>query len=193
MAEKRPRPLRDLFPFRCPTCVAVGAALPGCAMMVERHRVWPPGPRGAQRLLGWALGIALSFGGTLPAWARSPEVCQLAWSKAVRSYLTKNRRAGPTGSVPTDMDSMEAAAQAWLSAFAPACELEAEGDARSARLEAAAIGAQILARLDPRGCMRFLEYYMQSTRPRDICRAAAGQDPRANLRDQLARTIPSRG
>lgn len=117
--------------------------------------------------------------------------CQLAWAQAVRSYLTKNQRAAPDGSVPTNMDETEAAAERWNQAFRPACELEAGGDKTSARIEAAALGAKILARLDLRGCGRFLEYYMESTRPQEVCRAA-GRGDDDDLRQQIERTIPAR-
>lgn len=122
--------------------------------------------------------------------ARSLDACQLAWSKAVRSYLTKNRKAAPDGTVPNTMEAMEEAAQRWLSAFRPACQIEAAGDKPSARVEAATLGVKILARLDLRGCTRFLEYYMESTRSQDICRAAtSGRN--SDLREDIQRSIPA--
>lgn len=123
--------------------------------------------------------------------ARSIDDCQSAWSKAVRSYLTKNRKAAPDGSVPKDMDALEAASQQWLTAFRPACELEAAGDKPGARVEAAALGVKILAKLDLRGCSRFLEYYMQSTRSQEICRTAVAADD-GDLRQQIESSIPER-
>ena len=146
------------------------------------------------RALAGTSAAALSLAAVMvatPAQARSLDDCQLAWSKAVRSYLTKNRTAGPDGQVPSDMDGMEAAAQAWLTAFRPACEMEAEGDKGGARVEAAVLGLTILARLDMRGCARFLEYFMQSTRSAEICRAANTASTE-ELRDRVARTIPAR-
>lgn len=123
--------------------------------------------------------------------ARSEGDCASAWSRAVRSYLTQNRRAAPDGTVPSDLDGEELAAQAWVDAFRPACVLEASGDGEGARIQAAVIGVQVLARLDPGGCQRFLSSYMESSRPQDICSAAAagtGQD----LSNQIASSIPPR-
>lgn len=114
-----------------------------------------------------------------------------AWSRAVRSYLTQNRRAAPDGTVPQDLDAEELAVQAWLRAFQPACRLEAEGRKAEARVEAATIGVNILVRLDPRGCETFLSSYMQSSRPSDIC-SAARADANVDVRDQISRTIPPR-
>lgn len=136
--------------------------------------------------------VSSSLGLSSVAEARSLGDCQLAWSKAVRSYLTKNRKAAPDGSVPKDMDGLEASAQQWLVAFRPACEIEAAGDKPSARVEAAALGVRILARLDNRGCSRFLEYFMQSTRSLDICRTAASTSNMETLRQQIDRSIPER-
>jgi hypothetical protein len=139
--------------------------------------------------LGLAVGLLASLRGE--AVARTPADCKLAWSKAVRSYLTKNRKAAPDGSIPEDMAAMEAAAEQWLEAFQPACEIEAAGDKATARVEAAALGVEILARLDQRGCARFLEYFMESTRPQEICRAAPTA-PEGQLREQIQTTIPRR-
>ncbi|MEL6183995.1 MAG: hypothetical protein AAFU79_05160 [Myxococcota bacterium] len=142
---------------------------------------------------------AMLIGGALlwsspAAHARTVDACQEAWSKAVRSYLTKNRKAAPDGTVPKqqDLDGMEAAAQQWIAAFRPACEIEADGDKPSARVEAAMIGVKILARLDTRGCSRFLEYYMQSSRSQEICRGAATRPSEVTLRDQIGTSIPRR-
>jgi len=134
---------------------------------------------------------ALVFGLATPsvAWARTAPECMTAWSRAVRSYLTQNRKATPDGKVPEDLDAEEVAAQAWMEAFRPACEMEQSGQASEARVEAALIGVRILTRLDPRGCESFLNAYMNSDRPRDIC-SAAGQG--IDVRDDIARTIPSR-
>lgn len=141
---------------------------------------------------------ALVLGGALfassPAEARTVDACQEAWSKAVRSYLTKNRKAAPDGTVPKqqDLDGMEAAAQQWIAAFRPACQIEADGDKPAARVEAAVIGVKILARLDTRGCSRFLEYYMQSSRSQEICRGAATRPSEITLRNQIGESIPTR-
>ena len=53
--------------------------------------------------------------------------CQDAWSRAVRSFLTQNRKAGPDGKQPKTLDDEELIAQAWSSAFDPACKLEDGG------------------------------------------------------------------
>jgi hypothetical protein len=108
------------------------------------------------------------------AQAREPEECQLAWGQAVRSYLTQNRTKGPEDSV-----------------FAPACQLEAEGKKDEARVEAAIIGVKALAQLDPKGCQRFMESYMSSNRPKDVCDTARGDDVAA-LRKLIMSTIPAR-
>ncbi len=137
---------------------------------------------------GLALLVLISSMGV--AQARSEADCQSAWSRAVRSYLTTNRRAAPDGSVPEDLDGEELAVQAWLQAFSPACRLEAEGQKAEARVEAATIGVRILARLDPQGCKMFLGSYMECSRPADVCSAAGKGN--VDLRDQVARTIPPR-
>lgn len=147
-----------------------------------------PRPHPIRSLL--LVGVLFASALAVRAEARSAGDCKLAWSKAVRSYLTKNRKAAPDGSVPADMDAMERAAQAWMEAFAPACSIEAAGDKPAARVEAALLGTRILAQLDPRGCARFLEYYMESTRPTELCQAAAGGAPSDALRQQIAATIP---
>ncbi len=139
-------------------------------------------------LLGAFLG-AMAWFTPAPAQARDLDSCQTAWSQAVRSYLTKNRKAGPDGKVPKDIDEAELAAQAWAATFRSACQLEAGGQKAEARVEAAAIGVEVLAKLDPRGCARFLEYYMQSTRGNDICSAAGTMDS-AELRRQIESSIP---
>lgn len=106
--------------------------------------------------------------------AREPEECQLAWGQAVRSYLTQNRTKGPEDAV-----------------FAPACELESKGQKDEARIEAAIIGARALARLDPRGCARFMESYMSSNRGKDVCDSAGSEDTSA-LRKLIIDSIPPR-
>lgn len=106
--------------------------------------------------------------------AREPEECQLAWGQAVRSYLTQNRTKGPEDAV-----------------FAPACEMEAQGKKDEARIEAAVIGAKALARLDAKGCARFMESYMSSTRGKDVCDQAMQEDPAA-LRKLIVESIPAR-
>lgn len=136
-----------------------------------------------------ALMFTVSFSAR-EAEARSMGDCKQAWSKAVRSYLTTNRRAAPDGSTPQTMDAMEAAATQWMDAFSSACEIESSGDKPAARIEAAMLGTKILARLDPRGCARFLEFYMESTRPKDLCQAAASGAGNEALRTQLSSTLP---
>jgi len=140
----------------------------------------------------WCHAILVSlFVLPLPALARTETDCKTAWSRAVRSYLTQNRRAAPDGTVPEDLDGEELAVQAWLRAFEPACRLEAQDRTDEARVEAAAIGVRILARLDPRGCVTFLRAYMQSSRPQDICSAVQTDAP-IDLGSQIAATIPRR-
>jgi hypothetical protein len=119
---------------------------------------------------------ALLFAGAIEqrAEAREPEECQLAWGQAVRSYLTQNRTKGPEDAV-----------------FAPACELESKGQKDEARVEAAIIAARALAKLDPRGCSRFMESYMSSNRPKDVCDTAAGDDTSA-LKKMIMDSIPAR-
>lgn len=124
--------------------------------------------------------------------ARDKDDCKRAWSQAVRSYLTANRRAGPDGKIPKDMDEEELSAQAWMAAFAPACDLESEGRKVAARLEAAMIGVTILAKLDPRGCGRFMQYYMDSTKPKDACDMAARGSGTAEIRAVIERSIPEK-
>jgi hypothetical protein len=126
-----------------------------------------------------------------PAEARDEAECQMKWSQAVRSYLTTNRKAAPDGTVANDLDGKELADQAWLAAFKPACQLEANGDRSSARIEAATIAVQILAKLDGRGCQRFMQYYMDSARGKDVCSAGTTADS-ASLREQVASSIPKR-
>ncbi len=117
--------------------------------------------------------------------------CQDAWARAVRSFLTQNRKAGPDGNQPKTLDDEELIAQAWTGAFDPACKLEGSGNKQAARVEAAMIGARILAKLDPKGCVRFMDSYMQSKKAQDICglvRTASSED----LRKQIEGSIPSR-
>lgn len=139
--------------------------------------------------LGTILTAALAL--VSVAEARDKASCQQAWSQAVRSYLTANRKAAPDGTVPKDMDAKELADQAWLASFSAACDLEANGDKAGARVEAAMIGVQVLARLDARGCERFMQYYMDSTRGRDVCSVGATAST-AELREKIAAAIPSR-
>lgn len=141
-----------------------------------------------------ALAASVSLGAfaSAEAEARSISACKEAWSKAVRSYLTDNRRAAPDGTIPDDLDEIEAASQAWEDAFQPACDIEQAGDKPAARVEAAALGVRILARLDRRGCARFLEFFMESTRPSEICQAAAAEASMIDLRRDVEASIPIR-
>ena len=141
--------------------------------------------------LVFVASLFTTLGSASLAEARSVLECKTKWAQAVRSYLTKNRKAGPDGTVPTNLDEQELVAQAWLNTFTPACRIEKKGDKTAARIEAAMIGAQTLAKLDPRGCQRFMQYFMGSRRPKDVCDSAS--DGRGDqLRDQIARSIPSR-
>src|SRR5579862_6922799 len=74
------------------------------------------------------------------ATAREKGDCILAWGQAVRSYLTQNRTKGPEDET-----------------FGPACDLESKGKKDEARVEAVVIGAKALAKLDMKGCQRFME------------------------------------
>jgi hypothetical protein len=116
------------------------------------------------------IGLSLSES----AEAREPEECQLAWGQAVRSYLTQNRTKGPEDAV-----------------FAPACQIESSGKKDEARVEAAMIGAKALAKLDPRGCQRFMESYMESSKPKDVCDAAL-QGDEAALRKIITDSVPAK-
>ncbi len=128
----------------------------------------------SMRSLLVAAAMLVSVGIEQSAEAREPEECQLAWGQAVRSYLTQNRTKGPDDAV-----------------FAPACEMEAQGKKDEARIEAAIIGAKALARLDAKGCARFMESYMSATRGKDICDTALQEDPSA-LRKLIVASIPAR-
>ncbi|MCB9649690.1 MAG: hypothetical protein H6730_24290 [Deltaproteobacteria bacterium] len=145
-----------------------------------------------RRLLAICLFGALGVGVTGVAQARDLADCQESWSKAVRSYLTQNRRAGPDGRTPANVDEEELVAQAWQQAFGPACKLEAQGSKAEARVEAALLGVQILSKLDPRGCSRFMEYYMGSTRAKDVCDMVAGGAGTAEVRASIEGSIPAR-
>lgn len=106
--------------------------------------------------------------------ARDPEECQERWGRALRSYLTQNRTKGPEDKV-----------------FAGACALEGQGKKDEARVEAVLVGARELNRLDPRGCQRFMESYVGSSRPKDVCDTAAGGDEGA-LRKLIQESMPPR-
>lgn len=117
------------------------------------------------------------------AYGRSVEDCKARWGSAVRSYLTQNRRAGPSGKIPKTLDEAEEVATAWVELFGPACQLEAKGSKREARLMAATLGTSTLARLDPRACQRFLHYFMKAKDPERVCRSALDE------RDGLGRRV----
>ena len=121
-------------------------------------------------LVGGAFALSVVGGGI--AQARGVEDCQLAWGQAVRSYLTQNRTKGPEDQ-----------------SFRPACEIEASGDKPKARIEAVLIGARALARLDPKGCKRFMEVYVQSKEPEKVCTEAGGDDSEG-LRRLITDSMP---
>lgn len=126
------------------------------------------------KAMGMALLCSAGFMmGASTAEARSLSDCKMAWSKAVRSYLSQNRSAGPDGTVPASIEDKDRVDQAWLDAFTPACEQEAKRDKRGARLTASATGAQVLQRLDPKACQRFLSYYMRVKDADVVCAAAS--------------------
>ena len=145
-----------------------------------------------RRSFAACLVVMVGIGAAGAAFARDATDCQESWAKAVRSYLTQNRRAGPDGKVPANVDEEELVAQAWQQAFAPACKLEADGSKPEARVEAALLGVQILSKLDPRGCSRFMEYYMGSTRAKDICDMVAGGSGTAEIRASIEGSIPAK-
>ncbi|MBI2378304.1 MAG: hypothetical protein HYV07_30170 [Deltaproteobacteria bacterium] len=101
--------------------------------------------------------------------ARGIDDCQLAWGQAVRSYLTQNRTKGPEDAT-------------WKAA----CEKEQSGDKEGARVEAIAIGAEVLSKLDKRGCENFLKAYVEASTPDRICEAAGagkGDEVRKLVKD----------
>ncbi len=123
-----------------------------------------------------------------PAHARNEDDCKRAWSRAVRSYLTQNRKASPSGEVPKDLDAEERSAQAWLDVFKAACRQEKEGQKSEARIEASLAGAQVLVKLDPRACVQFMSAYMGASSPQDICQKiprGSSETLRALLRSSL--------
>ena len=124
----------------------------------------------AALLLGVGLAAALPAG---PADARTADECAMKWSMAARSYLTKNRTQGPEDAE-----------------FRGACVLESS-DKATARVEAVATAVRSLAKLDPAGCERFLQSYVASKKPREICAAATGGDFEA-LKKLIADNIPPR-
>lgn len=127
------------------------------------------------RLVSMALGFGLVSGAlTGRAEARDPAECQESWGRAVRSYLTQNRKSGPEDAV-----------------FAPACALEGQGKKDEARVEAVIIGARALAKLDLRGCQHFMENYVASSKPKDVCDAATGGDEN-RLRTVVKESMPAR-
>lgn len=116
-----------------------------------------------------ALACSFLFLASPSAEARDLEDCMLKWHRAVASYLTQNR---------TSFGQDENMGQ-----FQGACEKEQGGDKKGARLEAILVGVKNLARLDPRGCARFMEFYVGSTDPEAACNAAKEPD------DKLRRII----
>jgi hypothetical protein len=121
------------------------------------------------RFAGAALLVSsFALGGA--ALARDTEDCQTKWGGAVRSYLTQNRTKGPEDS-----------------AFKPACEME-KSDKPKARVEAVLIGVKSLAKLDAKGCERFVESYVGASEPAKICQAAGGDDEA--LRKLISSSLP---
>lgn len=120
---------------------------------------------------GLFLGLLCSFVflASPSAEARDLEDCMLKWHRAVASYLTQNR---------TSFGQDENMGQ-----FQVACEKEQSGDKKGARLEAILVGVRNLARLDPRGCARFMEFYVGASDPEAACSAAQQPD------DKLRRII----
>lgn len=126
--------------------------------------------------------VALSAAAVLGAFsapafaARGVEDCQLAWGQAVRSYLTVNRTKGPEDTV-----------------FRPACTIESQGDKAKARVEAVVIGVQTLVKLDPKGCARFLQSYVEAREPQAICSKAQNNPEDVDgLRQMISQSIPAK-
>jgi hypothetical protein len=118
-------------------------------------------------LFGMVAGSAVST-----AYARSVEDCALAWGQAVRSYLTQNRTKGPDDET-----------------FKAACEMESSDKSR-ARVEAVLIGTKALAKLDPRGCAKFLESYVEANGPAKLCDAALKGTDDGTLRKMIGDSLP---
>ena len=129
-------------------------------------------------VVGGAVAVGLLLAGFVvgpaSAWARDLEDCQMWWGQAVRSYLTQNRTQGPEDEV-----------------FKPACEIEAKGDKDGARIEAIMIGVRALAKLDQKGCGRFMGLYIGAGSPEEICMAATGEDME-KLREIVLNNLPPR-
>ncbi len=166
---------------------------PDSVKVARRHRRrYPVGMHSTKA--GYVLSLVVLVGGLLPpssASARSFEDCKLRWGSAVRSYLTQNRRAGPDGKVPTNIDETEAVAAAWVDLFGPACKLETTGKKREARLMAATVGTATLARLDPVACQRFLHYFMSAKNPEGVCQTALDASPE-RLKARVAAALKHR-
>lgn len=130
-------------------------------------------------MLGLAAMATAAVLGTFtasPAQARGVEDCQLAWGQAVRSYLTQNRTKGPEDVI-----------------FKPACSIESSGDKPKARVEAVVIGVQALVKLDPKGCARFLQSYVEAREPQAICNKAQNSpDDVDGLRRLVEQSIPAK-
>ena len=137
------------------------------------------------------LSIVMLAGVIVPtglALARDVEDCKARWGSAVRSYLTKNRRAGPSGKVPTNLDEMEEVGMAWIDMFNDACRLEKAGKRRRSRLLAASLGTEALARLDQVACQRFLHYFMKAKDPEGVCQSAL-EDDRDRIKANLSAAL----
>ncbi len=125
--------------------------------------------------------------------ARSTDDCKLQWSRAVRSYLPREKgKMGPDGNNPADLDGEELAAQAWLEHFAPACQLESDGEKQQARFEAARLGAEVLVNLHAPSCKKFMTAFMQSDRPKDVCDTISQKGDPESVRQMIADSIPKR-
>ena len=100
----------------------------------------------------------------------------LKWHRAVASYLTQNR---------TSYGQDENMGQ-----FESACQIEQRGDKKAARIDAIMVGVRALMKLDPRGCQRFMEFYVGSTDPEAACNAAS--EPNEKLRKVIEGSIPGK-
>jgi hypothetical protein len=132
-----------------------------------------------KRRIGLSLGLicSLAFLMASPAAeARDLEDCMLKWHRAVASYLTQNR---------TSYGQDENMGQ-----FESACQIEQRGDKKAARIDAVMVGVRALMKLDPRGCQRFMEFYVGATDPEAACNAA--QEPNEKLRKVIEDSIPAK-
>lgn len=125
--------------------------------------------------------------------ARDVDDCKRTWARAVRSYVARSRaKVGPDGAAPQSIDDEERIAQAWLQVFSEACGLEADGQKAASRLEAALSGARALIQVNPPACAKFMQHYMGSNRPQDVCDMVKSGTGSEGVRRALESSIPPR-